>query len=1051
MNFNSLVDVTNSQKYSTQLGSIGSLSTIPFTTSNLTATVATGSGYISIGNIPNDELKYVTWDPQTISLPANSQNHLYIDQNGIFQQSNSESDSLSIIDLGDVHTGTGSSFYNQNSGRNGSYATSYIDNTLRYGFGPIVSSGLICTPSSSTGSMINVTSGTFFFSTRQHNLPQTLNINMITFYRDTFGGYISNTTSHVSSQWDNNSGVLQTVPVGQYVKHTLYIVDNNGAGNPIYLLVFGQQTFSSLASAQVGPSPTIPSFISEDVPQIAGVIVTNDILYGSVIPQDGIIDQRPTLSFRSGGSVTATSDHHSLSNLTTGDDHPQYFRTDGTRIMGGNINMGGNNLVSVNSTVNNVYDLNATGMNIFNHANRHVTNGSDPLPVSIPVSIGTVNSLGIAHDFAVSDHVHAHDNQPGGSLHSAVTQSVNGFMTSADKIKLDSATGSNISNTLVIRDSNGSISINNITGVSASFTNIRTNNITGVSAFLTNLGTNNITGVSASITNITTSNITGVSAFLTNLGTNNITGVTASFTNITGTNAFLTNLGTNNITGVTASFTNITGTNAFLTNLGTNNITGVSSSFTNITASNITGANAFLTNLGTNNITGVSALFTNSTHTNLFVTNVTGTNGFITNLKATTIDASQYLINGISLQITGPTGPGFTYKGAWNSITTYSPTDVVLRNSTNYISNITNTNIDPALLGAYEAMYYPTDYSSGTTQNAGGNWENGMYFSPLINGFISGVVFFKYANNIGTHTGKLWTSGGVLLNSVVFSGESTSGYQIAYFTTPTAVTAGTTYVVSCNVPNGATYWTTFQSFPINPSPNSTHLRVTSSGQSFTSGVFPNQGGVTNGNLGIDVQFSSTSPWSIFLPSPQSSSFTNLITTNFTGTNAFLTNLGTNNITGVSASITNITTSNITGTNAFLTNLGTNNITGVTASVTTLNADHIVGTTLSPTLTINAGVVVSSSSIAGSDISGVINFVVTGGTNAGQMFTVTFNKPYNVAPKAVIISPASATFASLAVSTIPFIASTNITINGFTITQNATRLPNGTYAFYYLVL
>jgi hypothetical protein len=45
-----------------------------------------------------------------------------------------------------------------------------------------------------------------------------------------------------------------------------------------------------------------------------------------------IVDVRPTIAFRSGGT-TSTSDHNSLSNLTAGDAHTQYVRTDGTRVM----------------------------------------------------------------------------------------------------------------------------------------------------------------------------------------------------------------------------------------------------------------------------------------------------------------------------------------------------------------------------------------------------------------------------------------------------------------------------------------------------------------------------------------------------------------------------------------------------------------------------------------------------------------------------------------------------------------------------------------------
>ena len=52
-------------------------------------------------------------------------------------------------------------------------------------------------------------------------------------------------------------------------------------------------------------------------------------------------------------------------------------------------------------------------------------------------TIGSSNSSGTSSTVARSDHVHAHGNQGGGSLHSIVTNSSAGFMSSAMKQKLD--------------------------------------------------------------------------------------------------------------------------------------------------------------------------------------------------------------------------------------------------------------------------------------------------------------------------------------------------------------------------------------------------------------------------------------------------------------------------------------------------------------------------------------------------------------------------------------------------------------------------------------
>ncbi len=87
-------------------------------------------------------------------------------------------------------------------------------------------------------------------------------------------------------------------------------------------------------------------------------------------------------------------------------------------------------------------------------------------------------------------------------------------------------------------------------------------------------------------------------------------------------------------------------------------------------------------------------------------------------------------------------------------------------------------------------------------QPDGSSVELGMKFRSDIAGNVTGVRFYKSSANTGTHTGKLWTSGGQLLASVTFTGESGSGWQQANFSTPVAIQANTTYIVSYYAPNG---------------------------------------------------------------------------------------------------------------------------------------------------------------------------------------------------------------------------------------------------------
>lgn len=80
--------------------------------------------------------------------------------------------------------------------------------------------------------------------------------------------------------------------------------------------------------------------------------------------------------------------------------------------------------------------------------------------------------------------------------------------------------------------------------------------------------------------------------------------------------------------------------------------------------------------------------------------------------------------------------------------------------------------------------------------------EAGVKIRSDIDGFITGIRFYKSAANTGPHTGHVWSGTGTLLGTANFIGESSSGWQQANFSSPVPVTAGTTYVVSYFSPVG---------------------------------------------------------------------------------------------------------------------------------------------------------------------------------------------------------------------------------------------------------
>lgn len=175
----------------------------------------------------------------------------------------------------------------------------------------------------------------------------------------------------------------------------------------------------------------------------------NNTKYPTTLAVQNAIDLLPT-------------DHSELTGLSA-DDHTQYIRTDGTRTFTGDQSLGNNELTSV-SLIN--------GIAIEAHASRHLPNGADPLATGTPSTIGTSNSQGTANALARQDHVHSHGDQTSPTHHAIATTLNNGFMSTADKNKLDTVQNGATSNSTdaQLRDRSthtGTQSYTTITGLGA--------------------------------------------------------------------------------------------------------------------------------------------------------------------------------------------------------------------------------------------------------------------------------------------------------------------------------------------------------------------------------------------------------------------------------------------------------------------------------------------------------------------------------------------------------------------------------------------------------
>ena len=128
-------------------------------------------------------------------------------------------------------------------------------------------------------------------------------------------------------------------------------------------------------------------------------------------------------------------------------------------------------------------------------------------------------------------------------------------------------------------------------------------------------------------------------------------------------------------------------------------------------------------------------------------------------------------------------------KGGAQGVTDLAGNPVATDNAASFL---TPAQVASTWSAIWSPTISPTTVDSGDTQPI----EVGTKFSSSVAGTIAGVSFYKSAGDIGTHTGSLWSSTGQLLATGTFVDESATGWQQLIFTSPVAITAGTTYVVS---------------------------------------------------------------------------------------------------------------------------------------------------------------------------------------------------------------------------------------------------------------
>jgi hypothetical protein len=344
--------------------------------------VAAGEGYCS-RHAPEHDIETVTWDSDTLTLADDTTNYVYYDPVTESLTSGTASPGVDKILLATVETLSGDIIYLHDSRQDvhqpAQEMHDYLMATRRIawdsGLGISVGTG---------ANNLDVSSGSWYRAWRKLEAAGGSDITWAYYYGSGAGlTRVSGVSSVDSGQYDN-AGVLTTLAGGEYKADTLVITSDNR-----FTMFYGNAKFATQALAEdVANKATIPDFLSDTACYVALVVSAGNGGAGTVV---SYVDIRPDPNAATSGTGGgAAADHSALANLNA-DDHTQYLRTDGARALTGSLDVGGNDIGNVGTV---------DGVTVSAHAARHNAGGADEL--------------------------------------AAATVATNGFMSAADKTKLDS-------------------------------------------------------------------------------------------------------------------------------------------------------------------------------------------------------------------------------------------------------------------------------------------------------------------------------------------------------------------------------------------------------------------------------------------------------------------------------------------------------------------------------------------------------------------------------------------------------------------------------------
>lgn len=342
--------------------------------------VAAGEGYVT-RHAPDHDTQTVTWDAATITLTDDATCYVYYDFDTDSITHATSSPGADKILLATVLTLSGDIIYLHDTRQDVHQPTQsifdYLLETRRIAW----NSGLAVSAGSGATNL-DVSSGSWYRAWELLSVAGGSDITWAYYYGSGAGlTRVAGVSAVDINQWDNAGVLANWTGSNKFKADTLIVTSDNR-----FTMIYGTQEFNTQAEAEdVANKAAIPNFLDPTGCHVALIVSGSGAAYPGTQSVVSYVDIRPDPNAATSGGTGGgggTTDHSALSNLNA-DDHTQYLRTDGTRVLTGSQNFGGNNATNV-GTVN--------GVTVEGHAARHKGGGADEIDAATTLTNGLMSA-----------------------------------------------------------------------------------------------------------------------------------------------------------------------------------------------------------------------------------------------------------------------------------------------------------------------------------------------------------------------------------------------------------------------------------------------------------------------------------------------------------------------------------------------------------------------------------------------------------------------------------------------------------------------------------